>query len=451
MKATSPFRSIPSMERVLSSDEARRLIDQFGRESLKSAVSEVLSDIRLGNEESGGDIAEVLRAAERRLQNRFDSSLREIINGSGVIIHTNLGRSPIDPESWIAAGSLMSGYSNLEFDLVDGERGSRHEHISALASQLFGCEAALLVNNNAAAVMLVLSALARGREVIVSRGELVEIGGSFRIPEVIEQGGARLREVGTTNRTRAADFEKAITAETGAMLRVHQSNYQIVGFTESPGMEDLIEIAGRTHVPLVVDEGSGRVIDLSRYGFKREPLVSDLLAAGADVVTCSTDKLLGSLQGGLILGKRDLIQRCAKHPLMRAFRAGKESYAVITETLKVFLSGKHESRIPLYRMLSVPVDSLRARAEELAADGRGSVIDLRSMLGGGTTPTETMASIGVALNGDVVELQRALLRAPTPIVGRVIENRLCLDLRTINPSEDELLTQSLSTIVAATR
>lgn len=444
MSASNPFRGLPSMERILSSDEAGPWIDQFGREPVKSVVSEILSEIRLGNSPPESGIGEMLLLAGKQLQDRFAASLRRVINGSGVIIHTNLGRSPVDPQSWSDAAGRMSSYSNLELDLNQGDRGSRLEHISAAASRLFGCEAALLVNNNAAAVMLVLAALARDREVIVSRGELVEIGGSFRIPEVIEQGGARLREVGTTNRTRATDFENAITGETGAMLRVHQSNYQIVGFTESPVMEELIEIAQRRGVPLIVDEGSGRVVDLSRYGFRRESLVSELLAAGADVVTCSTDKLLGSLQGGLILGRRDLLQRCAKHPLMRAFRAGKESYAVISETLRVFESGKQESRIPIYRMLSSSIESLRERAGRLAANGIAAVVDMRSALGGGTTPTESMPSIGISLNGNATALQRALLRASIPIVGRIVDDRFCLDLRTIDPSDDEVVSRSVS-------
>jgi len=434
------------MERILSSEQSSQAIETYGRDALKSAVDEVLQELRGGAGESPSDLDAVVRAAESRLAGQFASSLRRVINATGVLIHTNLGRSPVDSQSWSSAAGLMTGYSNLEFDLQEGARGSRQEHVSPLASALFGCEAALLVNNNAAAVLLVMAALASKREVIVSRGELVEIGGSFRIPEVIEQGGARLREVGTTNRTSAADFERAIGPDTAAMLRVHQSNFQIVGFTEEPSMAELIEVARRRAVPLAVDEGSGRVVDLARYGFKQEPVLAELIAAGVDVVTCSTDKLLGSTQGGLILGRRELVSKCARHPLMRAFRAGKESYAIVADTLRIFLSGKQNQRIPIYRMLSASVEDLRVRADRLAGNTGATTVELRSALGGGTTPAETIPSFGVAVTGSVEELQQALLRADPPVVGRVVEGRLCLDLRTVDPADDETLVRVLSSV-----
>src|SRR5205085_4061593 len=279
-------------------------------------------------------------------------------NATGILIHTNLGRSPIDKTIWDAAQDVVRGYSNLEFDLDRGERGARDEHLSSLCQSLFGCEAAILTNNNAAGTLLVLASVAAKKEVIVSRGELVEIGGAFRVPDVIQQGGAKLREVGTTNRTRARDYADAVGRKTAAMLRVHRSNFTIVGFTETPSVEDLVEVARAKKVPLLYDEGSGRVVDLHPYGFSVESTLADLIAQGVDVVTCSTDKLIGATQGGLILGREEFVAKCRRHPLMRALRAGKESYAVIGETLRAFATSKHELVVPIYRMLATSVEEL---------------------------------------------------------------------------------------------
>jgi L-seryl-tRNA(Ser) seleniumtransferase len=316
--------------------------------------------------------------------------------------------------------------------------------VSALAARLFGCEAALLVNNNAAAVLLVLAALARGREVVVSRGELVEIGGSFRVPDVIEQGGAKLREVGTTNRTRAADYEAALSRRTGALLQVHQSNFQIVGFTEAPRLEDLAAVAAKKKVPLVVDEGSGRVVDLARYGFRSEPTIRELFQAGADVVTCSADKLIGAVQGGLILGSKRHLDLCAKHPLMRAFRPGKESFAVIGATLVSFLRGAHESEIPIYQMLSASIETLRSRAESLAKGSEARIVATECALGGGTTPDESIPSIGLQIDGNPNELHRRFRTLRLPVIGRIVDDRFVIDLRTVLPEEDGDLAAALA-------
>jgi len=427
---------IPSMEKILSSEEVSRVSAIWGRDNVKEAIRERLDEVRRSGDESALSTAKLAEETERRLSFRFRPSLRRVINGAGVIIHTNLGRSPVASPSWHRAGELVSRYGNLEFDLETGARGKRHLHVNDLAAELFGCEAALLVNNNAAAVLLALAAIAKGKEVIVSRGELVEIGGSFRVPDVIEQGGAKLREVGTTNRTRAGDYEAAVTRRTGALLQVHQSNFQIVGFTEAPLIEDLARVASKKKVPLVIDEGSGRVVDLAPYGFQSEPTIRELFDAGADVVTCSTDKLIGSTQGGLILGSKACLDLCARHPLMRAFRPGKESFAMITETLSAFLREAHEKEIPIYRMLAAAVSELRSRAEALARDHGVRVVATLCALGGGTTPEEAIPSVGLELDGDASRLQKAFLRLSIPVVGRIVDDRFVLDLRTILPEED---------------
>jgi L-seryl-tRNA(Ser) seleniumtransferase len=427
--ANSVLRSLPSVERILSSSAMGPLVAEFGRARLKTAVAAHLESLRRErvpwNER---DAAAAIRALAAQ---STSSTLRRVINGSGVIIHTNLGRAPIAPAIWQRAAEVTGGYSNLEFDLAAGERGARDEHLTALCAALFGCEAAILTNNNASAVLLLLSAVARGREVIVSRGELVEIGGAFRVPDVIQQGGARLREVGTTNRTRARDYGDALGEETAAILRVHRSNFEIVGFTETPSIEEMIGVAREKGVPLLYDEGSGRVVDLARYGFASAPTIRELIAAGVDVVTCSTDKLIGATQGGLILGLEEIVARCRKHPLMRAVRAGKESYAIISETLRAFAMERHEEEIAIYAMLATPLDALRARAEELARGTNCRVIDSDCALGGGTTPTEAIPSVAIAVPGDAAANAARFLAGDPPIVGRIVDDAFTLDMRTL--------------------
>ena len=377
-----------------------------------------------------------LEWARGALAGATSSSLRRVINASGIIIHTNLGRCPIDPELWRRAGAIATGYSNLEFDLEAGERGARDEHLESLCRTLFGCESALLTNNNAAATLLLLAAVAPKREVLVSRGELVEIGGSFRVPDVIQQGGAKLREVGTTNRTRARDY--VVKKNTAAILRVNRSNFDIVGFTEQPSIEELV---GKK-VPLLYDEGSGRVVDISKYGFKKKDTVRELIAKGVDVLTCSTDKLIGATQGGLILGRADIIEKCRKHPLMRALRAGKESYAVIAETLRAFATDRHEQEIPIYRMLGTPIEELRKRAKDLVAGTKCKVVDSDCALGGGTTPTETIPSVAIQVPGKASALYKQFLGQR--IVGRIVGDRFTLEVRTLMPEDTDAIKNALS-------
>jgi len=378
------------------------------------------------------------------LQTATASSLRRVINGSGVIIHTNLGRCPIDPELWQRAGEIATRYSNLEFDLEKGERGARDEHLESLCATLFGCEAAVLTNNNAAATLLLMAAVASGREVLVSRGELVEIGGSFRVPDVIQQGGAKLREVGTTNRTRAGDYSTIVTKNIAAILRVNRSNFDMVGFTETPSIEELVKVARAKKRPLLYDEGSGRVVDLSKYGFQQRDTIRELIDKGVDAITCSTDKLIGATQGGLILGREAIIRKARKHPLMRALRAGKESYAVIAETLRAFATDRYEQDIAIYRMLATPIEALRRRAEEIVRGTPCRAVESRCALGGGTTPTETIPSIAIEVPGKPAELSTRFLQNDPPIIGRTEKNRFTIEVRT-------LMDQELSEVAAALR
>jgi len=390
------------------------------------------------------DEATAVDAVRATLRTATASSLRRVINGSGVIIHTNLGRCPIDPELWRRAGEIAKRYSNLEFDLEEGERGARDEHLESLCATLFGCEAAVLTNNNAAATLLLLAAVASGREVLVSRGELVEIGGSFRVPDVIQQGGAKLREVGTTNRTRAGDYAAIATKAIAAILRVNRSNFDMVGFTETPSIEELVKVARAKKRPLLYDEGSGRVVDLSKYGFQQRDTIRELIEKGVDALTCSTDKLIGATQGGLILGRSAILAKVRKHPLMRALRAGKESYAVIAETLRAFATDRYELDIAIYRMLATPIEALRRHAEEIVRGTRCRVVDSRCALGGGTTPTETIASIAIEVPGKPAELSTRFLQNDPPIIGRIEKNRFTIEVRT-------LLDQELSEVAAALR
>jgi L-seryl-tRNA(Ser) seleniumtransferase len=440
--AAASLRAIPSVERILSAARFAPLVAEWGREQVKAAVVAHLDGLRAQampwNEDDASSAVGASVAAS------LQTTLRPVINASGIIIHTNLGRAPIDAGLWSDAAAIVTGYSNLEFDLEEGERGARDEHLTALCRTLFGCEAAVLTNNNAAATMLLLAATSARREVIVSRGELVEIGGAFRVPDVIQQGGAKLREVGTTNRTRARDYADAIGKKTAAILRVHRSNFDIVGFTETPEVAELVEVSRAKRVPLLYDEGSGRAVDLARYGFAPRATVRELLAQGVNALTCSTDKLLGATQGGLILGSESIVGQCRRHPLMRAVRAGKESYAIVAETLRAFASGRHEERVTIYRMLAMPLEALRARAEFLIRGTRARIIDTHCALGGGTTPTETIASIGIEVAGDANALQTRFLRNDPPIVGRIHDGRFTLEVRTLLDRDLDAVARALS-------
>ena len=399
--------------------------------------------------EGGEPVTEdaVLGDARRRAADLGRSLLQPLINATGVIVHTNLGRAPLGPAALAAVGEVASGYSNLEFRLDRGTRGSRHEHAGTLLARACGAEAAMVVNNNAAAVMLVLAALARGREVIVSRGELVEIGGGFRVPDVMAESGARLVEVGTTNRTRRADYERAMSAETAMILRVHASNYRMVGFVESAPVESLAGLGP----PVVVDIGSGLLDESTPWLAERpnwlrdEPGARQCLEAGAALVTFSGDKLLGGPQAGVIAGRADLVAVVARHPLARAVRADKMALAALQSVAFAYLANDGDA-IPLWRMAATPVSALRERSEALAATVPGAkVLDTEAVAGGGSLPGLTIPSCGVSVEVSDADAALAALRS-AGIVARVDAGAVVCDLRTVEPSDDPRLAAALATI-----
>lgn len=368
------------------------------------------------------------------------SSLLPVINATGVILHTNLGRAPLSPAAVRAAEEAARGYSNLEFDLGTGERGSRFAHLEALLVRLTGAEAAMTVNNNAAALFLVLSALCAGREVVISRGQAVEIGGGFRIPDVMRQSGATLVEVGTTNRTYLRDYAEATTEATAAYLRVHASNFRVVGFTASVEVRDLARLARERGVLALDDLGSGALLDTTQFGLAAEPRVQDSIAAGADLVLFSGDKLLGGPQAGIVAGRRELVDRLRRHPLSRALRLDKVTIAALNATLLHYVRGDATSEIPVWRMIATPATDIERRAEALVASvGAGEVVPGRSMVGGGSLPEESLPTTLVALRAPAVDPMRAaaaLRGRSRPVVGRVERDALVLDLRTVDPADD---------------
>ena len=452
---------IPSIEELRQRHAVRLLETKFGREPLVGALRTETDALRVALERGSVDVAgrdDAARLIEERLARRLEAdlapSLRPVINGTGVIIHTNLGRAPLCPAAIARVQAVSAGYSNLEYDLATGTRGRRSMHASALLCRLTGAEAATVVNNNAAAVLLVLTALAAGREVIISRGELVEIGGGFRIPDVLHQSGARLREVGTTNRTRTQDYAAAINDHTALILRVHPSNFRVEGFTERPRLSDVVDMARRFKIPVVEDLGSGNLRERLGVGSHAvvEPTVQASLAAGVSVCTFSGDKLLGGPQAGIIAGERAQVDAVGHHPLMRALRVDKLVYAALEATLLEHVSGRAHTTVPVTRMIDVDVDELSVRAHEIVKHLSAStavtvtVGDGDSAVGGGTTPGFTIPScvLDVRVRDATLDTVESWLRASTPpVVGRIDHDRLLLDLRTVTPDQDNALANVL--------
>jgi L-seryl-tRNA(Ser) seleniumtransferase len=440
--SASAFRALPSVDRLLRDARLRGraadgLLLAVAREALDAARRAIATG---GAPPSYEAVAE---HAARRLDALLTPPLRPLINATGVVLHTNLGRAPLAEEAVAAMAAASHAYSDLEFELETGRRGSRHALLEPLLTRLTGAEAAICVNNNAAAVLLALSALAAGREVVVSRGQLVEIGGGFRIPDVMRQSRARLVEVGTTNRTRAADFEAAIGPKTAALMRVHASNFRITGFTETPSLEELVRVAHAHQSPLIDDIGSGCLLDTTRYGLAREPTPQASVAAGADLVLFSGDKLLGGPQAGIAVGRRDLVERMKRHPLARAVRLDKATIAGLAATLRLYAEGRAEERVPVWRMIATPVEAIDARARALAAalGERACVVDGRSMVGGGSLPEESLPTRLVAISGARVMSATRLSAAlrSRGVIGRVEDDRVVLDLRTVAADEDARL------------
>ena len=456
-RAAAAFRKIPSVDEFLKRPGLRGLEERVGRRLVVDTVRRVLEEVR-DRLASGAASAfspemaekEVVAAAEAALA----FSLRPVINASGVIIHTNLGRAPLAEAALEHLVAAARGYSNLEFDLARGERGKRDTHTDHLFARLLGAERTVVVNNNAAAVFLALNTLAEGGEVLVSRGELIEIGESFRIPDVCAKSGAILREVGTTNRTRLADYANAITEHTRVLLRVHPSNYRIVGFTERPGLKELVELARRHDLLVVEDLGSGCLVDLTRYGVRDEPLAVTSLETGVDVVTFSGDKLLGGPQAGIIAGKRAPLERIRRNPLFRALRVDKLTIAVLEATLGLYLRGLTQT-LPVLRMVELSPEEIGARAVRLAqriSELPGYAVEIEdgeSVIGGGSTPGQSLPTKLVAIRHtahSAQKLEARLRQNSPPIVARVEADRLLLDLRTVFEDQDETLATAFAVI-----
>ncbi|MDX6473812.1 MAG: L-seryl-tRNA(Ser) seleniumtransferase, partial [Gaiellaceae bacterium] len=397
------LRDLPSVDEL-----ARGLDDPLAVTAARSVLDRAREEIRAGADP--GDLSARLEAELRTLR---APSLRRVLNATGVIVHTNLGRAPLAEEAIARVVEISRGYSNLELDLSAGARGSRQDHVAALLRRLTGADAALVVNNNAAAVLLALAALGEGREVVVSRGELIEIGDGFRIPDVLARSGARLVEVGSTNRTRAKDYDKAVGPDTALLLRVHQSNFRVVGFTELPRLEELAAVARRHGVPLVDDLGSGVLVELPG-----EPSAKESLAAGSDLVCFSGDKLLGGPQAGIVVGRADLVERLRRHPLQRAMRADKLTLAALEGTLQLYLESPE--RIPVLRMLAQDIETVRARAERLAALAGGTVEETIGRVGGGALPLAELASYACAVEESLAE---PLRRGEPPVLGVVRDGK----------------------------
>jgi L-seryl-tRNA(Ser) seleniumtransferase len=450
------MRSIPSIEQLRQRPALLALEERYGRAAIVDALRAEADALRHGADSATSP--DVIGAIERgtidRLAKSGASSLRRVINATGVVIHTNLGRAPLATIAAERAARMAQGYTNLEYDLERGQRGRRDIHAERLLRRLTGAEAAVVVNNNAAATMLVLAAIATGREVIISRGELVEIGGGFRVPDVLAQSGALLREVGTTNRTRAADYAAAISDRTGLILRVHPSNFRIEGFTERPSVAELTDLGRRFDIPVAEDLGSGFLgLDGAAPGpLSDEPVVSHSIAAGVDVVMFSGDKLLGGPQAGIVAGREAPLGAIRRHPLMRALRVDKLTYAALEATLEEFAAGRARRTVPVARMLSMTVEAIAARADALAAtlSRRGieaTVVDGESTIGGGSAPGMTMPTRLVRVRHPALTasaLDACLRRHDPPVIARIEHDQVVLDLRTVDADEDALLARCLA-------
>jgi len=456
-QATAALRQIPSVDELLNRPAVRVLEERVGRQLLVDTIRQVLAGLR--NRLASGTVSafslemvekEIVTTAEAAL----DFSLRPVINASGVIIHTNLGRAPLAEEALEHLAAVARGYSNLEFDLARGERGKRDSHTDRLFARLLGAERTVVVNNNAAAVFLALNTLAEGGEVIVSRGELIEIGESFRIPDVCAKSGAVLREVGSTNRTRVGDYAAALNERTRVLMRVHPSNYRIVGFTERPELKELVEVARQHHLLVVEDLGSGCLIDLTQHGVRDEPLAKTSLQAGVDVVTFSADKLLGGPQAGILTGQRAPLERIRKNPLFRALRVDKLTIAALEATLGLYLRGCHRA-IPVLRLIELSPAEIGARATRLAQrisaqPGFSAQVEAgESVIGGGSTPGQSLPTRLVAVRHtarSAQALEIILRQNSPPIMARVEADRLLLDLRTVFEDQDETVAQAFAQI-----
>lgn len=446
------LRKLPSVDRLLAVPAGIDLITQFGRDLTVEGLRTVL-DVRrrqIMTGEAGLPMnATLLGEAKIWLLELVAPTLRPVINGTGIIVHTNLGRAPLSVWAMKAIQEVAGGYTNLEYDVPAGKRGSRTVHAHDLLTRLTGAEDALVVNNNASSVLLMLTALCAGKEVIISRGQLVEIGGGFRVPDVMAQSGAKLVEVGTTNRTHLRDYEAAITDNTGAILVVHHSNYKIVGFTSEPSLPDLTALGRERALPVLYDQGGGALLDTAKYGLVPEPTVQEAIAVGCDVVAFSGDKLLGGPQAGILTGRADFMAQLKKHPLARAMRADKLCLAALASTLRSFVSGRATKDIPVWQMIAKPLRDIEkqagAWAEQLQAQGVSArVIEGQSAVGGGSLPGATLPTKLLAIDHpEPDKLAGRLRQNKPPLIGRIAEGQFLLDPRTILPTQVGLVEQAL--------
>ena len=448
------FRNLPSVDSVLSQGDVATVSQSFDRDWVVSVVREELETARDGIR-NGGESPDVERIASlvyRRLYDTIRAEPRQVINATGVVIHTNMGRAPLSRSAIEASNQAAQGYSSLELDLITGRRGSRQSQLQALLCQITGAEAALAVNNNASAMLLGLSALAAGKEVVVSRSEAVEIGGGFRVPDVLRQSGGTLVDVGTTNRTYVRDYEEAVTENTAAFLKVHSSNFRVEGFTASVDTNDLAELGERLRIPVLHDVGSGSLLLTEKYGMVHEPTPQESIKDGAGLVFFSGDKLLGGPQAGIVIGKKELVDILAQHPLARAVRIDKLSLASLSATLAHYLKGEAENEIPVWRMISASEADLKKRAKlwQSVLGCSSSIEKSRSAVGGGSLPGETLPTWVLSLdcqNVGAEGVMRRLRESDTPVVARIDENRVLLDPRTVLPEEDGPLLDALRSAV----
>ena len=458
------YRSIPKVDVLVESQTIQEMIERYSRDSVMEAIRAEMDNLRafIGGcdeeDKAQEQIALLVSHIGDAVEKMHTPNMKKVINGTGTILHTNLGRAPISREHMKKAFDIVTGYSNLEYNLEEGRRGERYSHFEKLLCKITGAEAAMAVNNNASSVLLILSSLAKGGEVIVSRGELIEIGGKFRIPDVMTQSGATLVEVGTTNKTHVSDYEENITEETKALLKVHTSNYKIVGFTESVGIDELMPIAKEHGIPVIEDLGSGVLIDLSKYGLTYEPTVQESVAKGADVVCFSGDKLFGGPQAGIIVGKKKYIDMMKKNQLTRALRIDKFTAAALELVLQEYLSEEQAvQHIPVLRMITEPLDEVARRARSLARTIRSTdlpakvdVVSCESQIGGGSLPMERIPSMAVAIRPkyeSVAALEDQMRHLTVPMIPRTVNDTIMLDVRTIETEDFKLIAAELQELL----
>lgn len=473
IQTRTSLRALPSVDSLLRTETAQSIKPRIGASRLSSLARQITDELRreilaAGHDEGApaagtGSRAELLKEAEKRLAAAHlleaDSSLQHVINATGVVLHTNLGRAPLSDAARRAIADTAAGYCNLEYDIVSGERGRRGPRAEDLLADLTGAEAALMVNNCAAAALLVLTVVAREAETIVSRGELVEIGGDFRVPDVMAQSGTRMIEVGTTNRTRLSDYQKAISENTRLVMRVHASNYRIVGFAKTPTLKDLAELAHQAGLPLYEDAGSGALIDFTEYGIDGEPVIRQSIEAGADVVSFSGDKLLGGPQAGLLVGRREIIERMRSHPLYRAVRADKLRIAALEATLDAYARGASASEVPAHRFIALSALAIKERCENMIERLRSKAseavelgtINGESAAGGGAGPTSRLPTVLISITHKGMtpnQIESTLRRANPPVISRIVDDCVLLDLRSVAEGEELDLERAILSLPA---